>query len=175
MHTLQSMQHANRNMAEAAGPGVSEPVAGAVGGLVAGVAYLVAQVSFTAATRPGSAAEPLQRIAAILMGPDAAPPPSELTFTVFGMALIVHLGLAVTFGRIVSMLAWPRSTAGGIVVGALVGLALYALNFGLVAPAAFPWFADSLRWPTAANHVLFGVIAAAVCLALRGPRNRLFH
>jgi hypothetical protein len=72
---------------------------------VAGAAYLVAQVSFTAAVRPGSAAEPLQRIAAILMGPDVAPPPVEFTFTVLGMALIIHFALSIVFGRVVSVLA----------------------------------------------------------------------
>lgn len=170
MHTLAAMQHANTTGAgEAAG--ISEPVAGVVGGVVAGVAYLLAQVSSSAAVRPGTAAEPLQRIAAMLMGPDTAPPPSELTFTVFGMALIIHFGLSMTFGRVVSVLVCGRPTGTGILLGALVGLALYAVNFGIIAPVAFPWFADSLRWWTMVDHALFGAVAAAVCLALRSRRS----
>lgn len=165
------MQHANTTVAGEAASGISEPVAGVIGGVVAGAAYLLAQVTASAALRPGTGAEPLQRIAAILMGPETAPPPTEFTFTVFGMAMIIHLGLSIAFGRIVSTLAWPRSTAVGIGVGALVGLALHALNFGLIAPAAFPWFADSLPWWTMANHALFGAVAAAVCLALRSRRS----
>lgn len=161
------MQHANTILAEGEASEVSGPVAGVIGGAVAGAAYLLAQVSFAAALRPGAAAEPLQRIAAMLMGPDTAPPPAEFTFTVFGMALIIHFGLSVTFGRLVSVLVWRRRTAAGILVGALVGLGLYAVNFGVVAPSAFPWFADSLRWATAFNHALFGAVAAAVCLRLR--------
>lgn len=164
------MHHSNPTAAHGAAARVSRPVAGVVGGVVAGVAYLLAQISFTAAMRPGTAAEPLQRMAAMLMGPDTAPPPAEITFTVFGMALIIHFALAMTFGRIVAILAWRRRTVTGILVGALVGLALYAVNFGLIAPAAFPWFAGSLRWPTMANHALFGAVAAAVCLALGGRR-----
>ena len=146
---------------------VAEPVAGVIGGLVAGAAYLAAQVTFTAAVHPGSAAEPLQRIAAILMGPDAAPPPAEFTFTTLGMALIIHLGLAMVFGRIVSVLAWRRSAGIGVLTGALVGLALYVLDFAVIAPIAFPWFEDSLRAVTIADHALFGAVAASVCLALR--------
>jgi hypothetical protein len=152
-------------------PAVPEPIAGVIGGLVAGAAYLAAQVAFTAAVREGGAAEPLQRIAAILMGPDAAPPPAEFNFTIFGMALIIHFALAMVFGRIVSVLVWRRRFGPGILIGAFAGLALYLVNFGLIAPAAFPWFADSLRTVTLADHALFGGVAAAVCLALRkAPR-----
>jgi hypothetical protein len=165
------MQQINGRLATALATGVPEAVAGVVGGLVAGTAYLLAQVSFTAAVRAGSAAEPLQRIAAMLMGPDAAPPPAEFTFTVFGMALIIHFTLAMSFGRLVSAVTWRLRPGRGLLAGAVVGLALYALNFGLIAPAAFPWFGESIRWVTVVDHLLFGGIAAAVCLALRGARR----
>jgi len=146
---------------------ISEPVAGVVSGVIAGAAYLAAQVSFTAAARSGSAAEPLQRIAAMLMGPDAAPPPAEFTYTVLGMALIIHFALAMVFGRVVSVLVWRHRALPGVLVGAGIGLALYALDFGLIAPLAFPWFEDSVRAVTLADHVLFGAVAAALCIALR--------
>jgi hypothetical protein len=165
------MHHANPTVAAQAADGISQPVAGVIGGCVAGAAYLLAQIASSAALRPAGAAEPLQRIAAILMGPDSAPPAGELTFTVVGMALIIHFGLSMSLGRVVSTLVWPRRMGTGILVGALVGLALYALNFGLIAPAAFPWFADSLRWWTMVDHALFGAVAAAVCLALRSRRS----
>jgi hypothetical protein len=152
-------------------PAISEPVAGVVGGVIAGTAYLVAQISFTAAARPGSAAEPLQRIAAILMGPDAAPPPAEFSFTVLGMAFIIHFALAMVFGRLISVLVWRRRPASGVLVGGALGVALYALNFGLIAPTAFPWFEDALRTVTLMDHALFGAVAAAVCLALRRPQR----
>ncbi|MEJ8837229.1 hypothetical protein [Ramlibacter sp. AN1133] len=163
------MQASDLNLAALAPRAVSEPVAGVLGGIVAGTAYLVAQVTLTAAAHPGGAAEPLQRIAAMLMGPDAAPPPSELSFTVFGMALIIHFTLAMVFGRLVAVLVGHRRPGTGVLVGAATGLALYALDFGLVAPLAFPWFADSIRAVTLADHVLFGAVAAGVCIALRRP------
>ncbi len=155
------MQHSNTIVAPDAGTGISEPVAGVIAGLVAGAAYLVAQVSLSTAMRPGTVAEPLQRIAAMLMGLDPAPPPTEITSTMFGKALIIHFALSMAFGRIVSTV-WRRRSGAGIFLGALAGLVLYGVNFGLIAPTAFPWFADSLRWSTAANHALFG---AGVCRA----------
>jgi hypothetical protein len=150
--------------------GVPEPVAGVLAGLAAGAVYLAAQVSLTALAHTGGAAEPLQRIAAILMGPDAAPPPAELNFTVFGMAMIIHFALAMVFGRLVSALVWRRSVPVAIAIGAATGVALFALDFHLIAPVAFPWFEDSATLPTIVDHALFGAFAAAVCVFLRRAR-----
>jgi hypothetical protein len=47
-------------------------------------------------------------------------------------------------------------------IGGAVGAALFVLNFWFIAPEAFPWFADSRTFTTAADHVLFGVVAALV-------------
>jgi hypothetical protein len=150
--------------------GVPEPVAGVLAGLAAGAVYLAAQVSLTALAHTGGAAEPLQRIAAILMGPDAAPPPAELNFTVFGMAMIIHFALAMVFGRLVSALVWRRSVPVAIAIGAATGVALFALDFHLIAPVAFPWFEDSVTLPTIVDHALFGAFAAVVCVFLRRAR-----
>jgi hypothetical protein len=144
---------------------VSRPVAGFLAGMIGGAAYLVAQVAFTALAG-GSAAAPLQRIAAILMGPDAAAP-AELNFTVFGMALIIHFGLSIVYGQVICSLVWGRRASAGIVIGAACGLALFALNFGGLAPLTFPWFAESIRLVTVVDHVLFGAVTAAVCTTLR--------
>lgn len=163
------MQQSHTGKAGHAWRGIPEAMAGVMGGMVAGVAYLVAQVSLTAAVRPGGGAEPFQRIAAILLGPDAALPPADFNFTLLGVAMIIHLGLAAAYGRFISALVWRRSAGAGVLIGGLAGLLLYLLNFGLIAPHAFPWFADSIRAVTVADHALFGAVAAAVCLALRRP------
>ena len=151
---------------------LSDPVAGVLAGAIAGAAYLVAQATFTGLARTGGMAEPLQRIAAILMGPDAAPPPAELNFTVFGMAMIIHFALAMVFGRVVGTVACGRGFPRAVLSGAVVGLALYVLNFHLIAPLAFPWFEGSLQLVTVADHALFGGIAGAACALLSRPRGR---
>lgn len=145
-----------------------QPVAGVIAGTVAGLAYLLAQVSLAAWPHLGPTAVPLQRIAAILMGPDEAPP-ATWSFVALGMALIIHFALAMVFGRVVCTLVWRRPAPVAIAIGAGVGLALYALDFGLLAPHAFPWFAASPAGVTAVDHALFGAVAALVCVALR-PR-----
>lgn len=150
---------------------LSHPVAGVVAGVFAGAAYLVAQSTFTGLARTGGMAEPLQRIAAILMGPDAAPPPAELNFTVFGMAVIIHFALAMVLGRLVGAFACGRSLPRGVLAGAVVGLVIYAVNFHLVAPLAFPWFEGSLSLVTIADHLLFGAVAGAACALLTRQRR----
>jgi hypothetical protein len=153
----------------ASGGWLSAPVAGVVAGLVAGAAYLLAQVAF-AATLHGGGAEPLQRIAAILLGPDLAPPPAEWNTTVTGMGLLIHFALAMVFGRLVGAVAGDRGLAGASAAGAAVGAALYALNFLLIAPDAFPWFEQSPPLTTLVDHLLFGAIAGSVYALLRRDR-----
>lgn len=137
---------------------LDSPVAAVIAGLIAGAAYLGAQLSFSAALH-GSAWEPLQRIAAILMGPDAAPPPVELSPTIAGMALLIHFGLAAVFGRLVEQAVRGRAPAAAAGIGAVAGLALFAFNYYGLAPLAFPWFEDGRTLTTAVDHLLFGAIA----------------
>jgi len=154
-------------------PAVLDPLAGSLAGLFAGAAYLVAQISFAAVVRGGQGWEPLQRIAAILLGPDAAPPPAEISLAIAGMALLIHFPLAAVYGRIADLLVRGRTLARAGLLGALLGLAIYGLNFWVIAPSAFPWFEQSRDPITALDHVLFGVVAAVVCAFLRRrPRSR---
>ena len=146
------------------------PVAACLAGVVAGAAYLAAQGGM-AALFHGGMAEPLQRIAAMLMGPDTAPPPTEFTATVAGMGLMIHFALAAVFGRIVGAAAGTRRVGASAVVGALVGAAIYAANFLVIAPVAFPWFEQSPAFTTLLNHLLFGAVAGAVFALLRGDRR----
>ena len=123
-------------------------------------------VRFTSIILHGAGWEPLQRIAALLLGPDAAPPPADISLTILGMALLIHLPLAALYGRWVGAVVRrvdSRWTAG---VGVVFGLALYAFNFELLAPNLFPWFTVSRNAITAFDHALFGLVAAIVYGAL---------
>ena len=138
------------------------PVAGAIGGLVAGVAYLAAQVG-TAAVLPGTEAlAPLHRLAAMLLGEGAVSTDVHTARGSWGIALLIHFTLAALFGRLVERAARGRRMAVAVPTGMLVGLALYAVNFHVIAPSAFPWFDQAPALTTATNHLLFGGVAAAV-------------
>lgn len=147
----------------------SDPLAGVLAGLVAGVAYLVAQMAFSAGVHGGIGWEPLQRISAMLLGTDVLPPPGDIDITIGGIGLLIHLGLAIVFGRVVDVVVLGRMPAAAVLRGALVGLALYGLNYWLLAPVAFPWFEDARGLTTLVDHLLFGAVAGAVYAHLR-PR-----
>lgn len=139
---------------------------GVLSGLFAGAAYLVAQMSFAATVRNGQGWEPLQRIAAILLGPDAVPPPSDVSLTIAIVALLIHFPLAMVYGRIIGRVVRGSTPIRAALLGAGIGLAIYGLNFWLLAPLTFPWFEQSRDLMTAFDHLLFGATAGVSCVYL---------
>lgn len=141
-------------------PSGLDPFVGPICGLAAGGVYLAAQMMFAAAFHGGAGWEPLQRIAAILLGSDAAPP-GPVNFTIVGMALLIHGGLSIVYGCIVAaaVRSAPRLQ---YILGALIGVGIYGLNYQFIAPHVFPWFVEASGWTTWVDHLLFGVIAAGV-------------
>ena len=153
-----------------AGRAAPDPFAGVLAGLIAGAVYLLAQMLF-AALHGGAAWEPLQRFSAMLLGDDVLPPPGEIDLTIAGFALLIHFGLAIVFGRVVDLVVTDHAPAAAVGWGALVGLALYGLDYWLVTPVAFPWFENARGLTTLIDHLLFGVVAAVAYVHLR----RILH
>jgi hypothetical protein len=151
---------------KAASAGI-EPFAGVLCGLVAGTAYLAAQMSFTSLVQGDSPWAPLHRMAAILLGPDAATPPFDAPMTLVGIALMIHFTLAIVYGRSVDWLVRGSAPQFAAVLGAALGLGIYVLNFWVLAPIAFPWFEESRSIVTAMDHVIFGAVAGVSCAHLR--------
>jgi hypothetical protein len=147
------------------------PVAGVLAGVAAGAAYIVAQALFASFAPEGAAWLPLQRISAILLGPDAVDARDALNIQVAGMALLIHFALAAVYGRFIDAAVRGRAGLQSLVRGALVGLAIYAVNYWLIAPVAFPWFAENRGLTTVLDHLLFGVVAAGMYTTLRQRLN----
>jgi hypothetical protein len=131
-----------------------------IAGLGAGVTYLVAQMSFMATLMGGTGTEPLQRISALLLGPEVLPPADGLTPTIVGMALLIHLPLAALYGRLVGWVIRRVAPMWIAAAGMATGFLLFAFNFWILAPLAFPWFVESRHVATAFDHALFGIVAA---------------
>jgi hypothetical protein len=142
-----------------------QAAAGEIAGIVAGGAYLLVQMSLAAR----GATAPLQRVAAMILGPGSAPPAAHADLRVVALALLVHFALAVVYARFVCALVWRRRAVSALALGAASGVALYGLNFLVIAPAVFPWFEQATRLATLADHALFGALAATVFLLLRRP------
>jgi hypothetical protein len=151
----------------------THPIAGVLAGLVAGAAYLGAQMMFAVTVHDGSGWEPLQRMGAMLLGDEAAPP-GRWSGGMIGISLLIHFGLAIVYGRLVDSLVRGRPLVPALVRGAAFGLLLYGVNYWLIAPVAFPWFAEGRSATALLDHVLFGAVAAGayVVLRRRQPRKR---
>jgi hypothetical protein len=149
---------------------------GVAAGLAAGAVYLVLQVLNASLYMEGTGSEPLQRIGAMLLGGDEAPPPGDWGSRAIGVALLIHLSLSIGYGSLIDALVGCLS--GGVaaaVAGAVVGVLIYIVNYWIIAPSAFPWFEDSRNVLTMANHIVFGVVAALVCTHLRARLDRAFQ
>lgn len=56
-----------------------------------------------------------------------------------------------------------------VMIGAVLGLAIYIVNFYLIAPLAFPWFEMGRNWIGAFSHVMFGAVIGLAYVTLRKP------
>jgi hypothetical protein len=146
------------------------PAAGALAGLVAGVVYLAGRMLAAELLTPHGPLAPFARIAALLMGPDVLPP-TDATFGVVTMALMIHGVLCVFCGQIIGRVV-DALDLNAIDVGLCVGLGLFILNYFVLAPLLFPWFSGGAHVGTAISHMLFGAVAAGAYALLRVPRTR---
>jgi hypothetical protein len=154
-------------------PFVARPSArvGVSAGLLAGLVYLAGQIILSLLLGQDPWA-PLRRIEAIVTGPHAVAATDESLAAVAGLALVVHLALSATYGRVVDVLVMnlgQRVVAG--LAGAVFGALLYVANHWIIAPVLFPWFEASRDIATALDHVMFGLVAALACHSLRRRRG----
>lgn len=103
------------------------------------------------------------------------PMPREgVPMTVMMVATVIHLALSAIYGLIAGWMVHRLDTTIAAVVGIALGLiAVYFVNFVnfyVIAPAMFPWFAEARNWVSVFAHALFGAVAAGTYVALRKPR-----
>lgn len=150
---------------------------GAVFGFVAGITMAMFEMIFAAAMGM-SALAPLRMIAGIALGADvAAGAGSTATAVIVGM--LVHFALSALYGTVfaalVSFIPNLRSSKSGIAAFASVfGLALWLVNFYVIAPALFPWFTEANPLAQFIGHTFFygavlgGLIDAKLKVPARG-------
>jgi hypothetical protein len=151
----------------------SNAAAGALAGLLAGIAYLSAQMLASAVVRDEAAVAPLLRISAILLGPDAALPTAELDFVNVSMALFIQVPLAIAYGRLIAAIIrrFDLLMLQAVAAGMLTGIGLYVVNYWFIVPAAFPWFDVHGGVLTLAYHALFGMLTGYLYCRLRPARR----
>jgi len=109
--------------------------------------------------------------AAVILGPGVLQSPPTAGIVAASMA--VHFGLSIVYGLILAALIGRSSRGAGLLTGLVFGLAVWWVNYFLIAPAAFPWFVPLRSSPVSPLlHGAFGLIAAWAYLALRRHERR---
>lgn len=139
-------------------------LAGLAAGLLATIVEIVLWLAFTDAW-PGIFFRDARFAAAIVMGPAALSPPTDVDWRMLSVATLVHFDLSVAYGLILASLIWRLRTPSSLIAGGFFGVLLYAINmYGFT--VVFPWFKATRDWITLVTHVAFAMIAAGVYRAL---------
>ena len=137
-------------------------------GIAAGIVATVAQILLWWAfgdVLPGMLYRDARLAAAIVMGNGVLPPPASFDGEVMAVAALLHFVLSVIYSALLAVLIARRGLLYALLVGALYGLALFAVNmYGFT--MLFPWFAETRDWITMLTHAVFGVSAAGCYKAL---------
>src|SRR5215467_12697823 len=136
------------------------PIAdGILAGLGAGSVFIVAEMIISAALGERFL-EPLQIISTMLLGRQALDSSSYAFATVVVVGLISNIVLSGLFGLIfafILMVTNAPTTSGSVIAwGFFYGIALWLVNFCLIAPQAFPQFSQFNQfWNGLIAHSVF--------------------
>jgi hypothetical protein len=140
-------------------------------GLIAGLVFLIAEMLMVWLVMGQSPWGPPRMMAAMALGRDILPPPDTFSTTATLVAMMIHFPLSVVYGLLIGWMVHRMDMAMAAVAGIAFGLiAIYFVNFYMIAPALFPWFVDARNAISAFAHGLFGAVAAAAYVGLREPR-----
>jgi len=145
------------------------PIADALlSGFGAGSVFIFAQMIISAALG-GSVTAPLRMISTIWLGPQVLNP-SYPSATAVSVGLLIHGVLSIVFGLLflflVIMSRQTRATRHLIVYGFFYGIALWLVNFYLIAPRVFPQFlAVNQIWSGFVAHSLFYGVPLGWCIS----------
>lgn len=137
-------------------------------GIIAGLAFLIAEMLLVWLVMGMSPWAPPRMMAAILLGKDVLPPPADFSLAALAAAMAVHLPLSIAYGLLLGWIVRRLEMGAALLAGAAFGLvAVYLVNFYLIAPVLFPWFVEARNWISIAAHLGFGMVAAGAYVALR--------
>lgn len=134
-------------------------------GLIAGVIFLVLNWIVTPLVIGGNVWIMMRLFASIILGKTVLAPPATFDALGFMVAIVVHFALSVSYALIIAYIIHRGGLIIGIIGGALLGLAFYAINF-YTFTFFFPWF-FAMRNPVfLITHLFFGALAGGIYEAL---------
>lgn len=130
--------------------------------LVAALVSLLLYLLFVpAVVGAGNAWAVLRYIASVVMGTEVLPPPATMTAAIALTAIGVHLTLSFVMTAIIAFVLHRWGLITGIVGGAVMGLAFFAINY-FTLTALEPHMFAMAHWSVGVVHVVFGAVAGGV-------------
>ncbi len=138
---------------------------GLVGGIIAGTAFILAEMFFSQMLGNPFFAPP-RLISTIVLGKAAAMPGYQAVPSSVAVGFIIHYLLSIFFGIVTAWIAirigrHPVLGRGWtfVILGFLAGMVIWGINFYVIAPALFPQF-DMVNafWGGFVAHAIFGVV-----------------
>ena len=146
--------------------------AGLLAGLIAGAVELAALIGLLLA-QGVSIWVPVRMTAAIVLGQGVLPPPESFDGAATAIALTLHFGLSAVYGMVIALLIRRLERMPALAVGAAFGIAVWLLNYFVLAPSFFPWLiAQRGALSTPFLHAIFGVAAVGAYLAMAARERR---
>jgi uncharacterized membrane protein YagU involved in acid resistance len=136
-------------------------------GVIAGAVFMMAEMLMVMVFMGQSPWGPPRMIAAMVMGQDVLPPPGTFDMGITMTAMVIHFSLSIILGLIFGWIVHRMSSTSAVVIGGIFGLAVYFINFYLVAPVMFPWFTMAQNWVSLVVHLIFGLVLGGSYAALR--------
>lgn len=137
-------------------------------GLIAGAVFLAVEMLMVWLLQGQSPWGPPRMMAAMLMGKEILPPPADFSLPATAVAMMIHFPLSLVYAVILGWAVRRLDMTAAVLAGAAFGLvAVYLVNFYLVAPVLFPWFVEARNWLSAVAHIVFGAVLGGTYVALR--------
>jgi hypothetical protein len=135
--------------------------------LIAGLVFMMAEMIMVLTFLGQSPWGPPRMIAAMLMGQEVLPPPATFDGGVMMTAMMIHFPLSIVYGLVIGWIVHRLTGKYVTLIGAVFGLAIYFINFYLVAPILFPWFTEAQNMVSLLAHFLYGVVLGGSYAGLR--------
>lgn len=136
-------------------------------GVIAGIVFMMAEMLMVMIFMGQSPWGPPRMIAATVLGKDVLPPPATFSVGIMMTAMIVHFMLSIAFGLLLGWIVHRLSGTNALLIGGAFGLAIYFINFYLIAPAFFPWFTHAQNWVSVISHLIYGLVLGGTYAAMR--------
>lgn len=136
-------------------------------GVIAGIVFMMLEMLMVVLFMDQSPWGPPRMMAAMVLGKEVLPPPANFDADIMMTAMMIHLPLSIVYGLILGWIVHRLGNMSALTVGALFGLAIYFINFYLIAPTAFPWFTEAQNWISLVSHLVYGFVLGGAYAGLR--------